>query len=169
MGKVPEDIFINKLMEETYKFVPESETCKNSNELLDYFNSKDKKNEDDDLLRFFKDNSIDHYKCRYIEKIFCFRLELGELILDIPKNWIFFETMYSLFSSERGDIFRVCHDQDSGGFFKVVSSFSKYKSDIVFVVNSDKKIHMVFLPENDIQKLNWLKNYSTGCVLQNAA
>lgn len=154
-----DDNYISKMMEETYKFLPENDSAKDSKDLFVYF-KKQYENEISDHspespkaeIDFFAEREGDKYRLIYREGQQCFRLDLGYHILDIPRNWFLFERVFEEMHQGDEELLVLKRCQDHQFFLKVIPGVGS-KEELVFVKNDTNEIWMYVLSAHEVNKL----------------
>ncbi|MBT3584966.1 MAG: hypothetical protein HN509_08670 [Halobacteriovoraceae bacterium] len=136
-SKNGEDLFINKLLEETYSFMPENDACKDSKDLLLYFNNKannsvGEETVTDDLQMATEVN------LEFIPDLFCFRLSHQSKDIDFPSNWSLFEELRNSLESGKRFFCRVDRDDNRDQLHDILSEVVSYPCHAIFYVNEGK-------------------------------
>ncbi len=163
-----DDIFINRMLEETLRFLPERESGKMSTDLLAYYIKQDALTNFSpklDAVSVFEELSLEYVRWEFLEKTSCFRFTIGSTVLDIPANWSFFNKIFVSYQTGREDFYFMTKKSEESHFVKVVNLLTPYFCDLAFWV-SDQKIFMVMIPEEkkailpELQKKLGLENLS---------
>jgi len=145
-----DDIFITRMLEETYRFVPERESGKLSTDLLTYYNHQDNLSHADsglDATSVFNELDLEFVKWEFCESNSCFRFKYNETLLDIPVNWAFCHKIFVAWQSSREIFFSINSQSEDAHFWEVFNLLTPYNSDLVFWV-CDQKIYLVLIPED---------------------
>ncbi len=85
------DLFINMLIKETYKFMPQGEASQSNSCLEDYFVECEKnlKQVKGDILlfNFLENNCHAVHPVSFYHKTSCYRTTIGKNLLDFPSSW----------------------------------------------------------------------------------
>lgn len=151
--KNKEDLFINKLIEETYSFLPGHESCKDSSDLLLYFNSREKTANEKDLDNFFMSENIKYLHFKLDNKTSCYSASNGPGgKLDIPSNW-------SVFNKPASNI-EISSGNDEDHILKVLNPFSLNGHEI-FIIPEGANLYVAFIFEKEkVQLLRFLSDES---------
>jgi len=84
MGTRKNDLFIEMLVDETYQFLPNEDTCLDSISLSRYFANKEEEHAP-------ASNSDKCFHVSYRKELGCYRVMFGLQILDFPSNWSIFQ------------------------------------------------------------------------------
>ena len=144
-----DDIFINRMLEETLRFLPERESGKLSTDLLAYYIKQDALTNfspKPDASTVFEDLSLEFVRFEFNEKSSCFRFTIGATVLDIPANWSFFNKLFVCYQTGREDFFVMNKKDDESHFVETVNLLTPYFCDLAFWV-SDQQIFMVMIPD----------------------
>jgi hypothetical protein len=162
-----EDLFINKILEETFLFIPENETTQNSNDLLTYFNKQSIKGDISNTKQFFegqlKKSKVNFIPFNFLSDINCFRISIAGSIVDFPNNWSIFEELHEGYKKgENASIF-VSIENDIENLLEIFRPFSSYDCNLVFL-NFKGSLYLVFLPENDQKLFNWIEFFVSSLI-----
>ncbi len=159
----PEDGFIGMLLEETYKNVSKEESSAAPNDLYKYFALKNrnvigKEEIESTLENFLIGENIKIFEFKYQQQTACYRFRVRGKDIDVPSNWSVFEHLHRVARRGESTLIIVNSENDYDALFKILLPFAECKSELVFFVN-EKKIYMVFIPENKQSHIQWMKNY----------
>lgn len=144
-----DDIFITRMLEETYRFMPERESGKLSTDLLAYYIKQDGLNMIEtkfDAGQTFENMGLDYLNWEFCEKNSCFRFKYNETLIDIPANWSFFNKLFVAWQTGREEFFMLSSKGEYAHFWEVFNLLTPYNSDLIFWV-SDQKIFLVLMPD----------------------
>ena len=144
-----EDVFINKMIEETYEFLPE------------HFNSKQNiisRNDACEVENYFIRNEIQFCRIRFIHKIKCYRMVIKEQTIDLPANWSIFERMRKIHEANSSTYFRINSTEHSDHLFNIVSSLVGNHAEL-FLITHFGKCWMTLNFKKNIEIIKWLQEY----------
>ncbi len=138
MTSLKEDVFIQKLLEETYEFLPENETAKDPSDLLSYFNVCNANQASLISLEKLKSTLSAGYMHSYFElgynsSLKCFRLKMGETVLDIPRNWGVFSNVYQSIQEGKNTIITINSKNDVDGLLEVLTPQTNSNQSITII------------------------------------
>lgn len=144
-----DDIFINRMLEETLRFLPERESGKMSTDLLAYYIKQDALTNFSPKLEassIFEEFALEYVRWEFNEKNSCFRFTIGSTVLDVPANWSFLNKLFVCYQTGREDFFVMTKKGEESHFVEVINLLTPYFCDLAFWV-TDQKIYMVMIPE----------------------
>lgn len=136
-----DDILINKLLEETYSFVPQSDVARSANDLYKYFVSQTdslQKQYNCHLHKYISDVSSTTVKIDWMEQTSCYRFELQDQLIDIPSNW----GPFANFDVDSSSVLYIKTSEDEFLLNEVISSLIGRNIESVFFVDSHKVLHL---------------------------
>ena len=115
-----EDIFISKMLEETYQTIRDGETSKSAQDLWQYFSQRGNQiSQKSKIEQFCQQNIMTCYQVEYVDALACFRLHFPKPI-DIPRNWSFFKQFYIGLKNGLLQLLYVSSDNDFDGLLEVL-------------------------------------------------
>jgi len=158
-SKPSDDLFIGKLLEETYQHVPKEESSKSPSDLFDYFKnhtSQAKISSRDYLLQsYFQSHGLVLAPLSYRNTSQCYRMKLDNLIFDFPSNWGIFKNLKYL---NTRDFIIVSRKEDSTSLAAVLSEVVAYPADVVVITDSGEKF-LALTRESSEEDREWLSNF----------
>lgn len=162
-----EDLFINKILEETFMFMPENEAAHDPGDLRSYFNKQSIKGDVSNTKRFFEGqlnkSKVNFIPFNFLQEINCFRISIAGSIVDFPSNWSIFQDLFEGYKKNENISIFVSIENDVESLLEIFRPFSSYDCNLVFL-NFKGSLYLVFLPENDQKLSNWIKFFVSSLV-----
>jgi hypothetical protein len=166
MKNSSDDTFITKLMEETYQFIPDNDSCKNSVDLWNYFSKQneltleERKSQVSSFDLFCQKRKLTYCETQYISSLSCFRIKYQDRILDVPRNWSFFKQLYVGIKNGLDQLIHIDQSNDYDLFLQVFPQMTGLPQDIELIaICSARKLYMIFDRLEDKILLQDLKNF----------
>lgn len=156
----PDDLFISRLVEETYEFVPDEETSKSPTDLYKYFQTHEEVStgldpRDNLLFSYFNAHDICFSPLKLESHIRCYRAEIGETTFEFPTNWGTFRTLADL---KGNSCLYLSKDKDTEVLGELFSEVIGYPAEVAFILHDDR-LYISFIREGNAQDLSWICRY----------
>lgn len=155
-----EDIFINTMLEETFRFIPENDASLDPEDLLSYFDEQGNNADGSGSKQFFegqlKKHKLNYIPFGFLSEINCFRISIAGSIVDLPNNWSIFKNLYEDYKSGKSASFFISIEEDTENLLEIFRPFSSYDCNLVFL-NLKGSLYLIFLPENDQKLIDWIE------------
>ena len=160
MAALPkDDLFIHKLLEETYQFLPEDETAKSPAELFKYFQNHDNidryDSRDSILFSYLNKNGVPFAPLEYLKDSGCFRLNLQKTVYDIPSNWSIFAELKQISGNE---LIIINEASDKDHLRKVFSQSLSKDVDLLILINQGRLYFSLISAESE-EIVCWVSKY----------
>lgn len=143
MEQKKDDRLIHKLLDETYSFIPETDSAKTPSDLYRYFCDQTQREQrpGTPLADFLKELSFCFAPVSWQAQTRCYRFEAFGYCFDLPSNWGPFDQ----FNIDTQGYLHLQHKFDEHSFRDVFSNFVGKEVDIVFLITEDERMFVSFI------------------------
>lgn len=151
--KENDDLFLNTLINETYKDSATAESPCEVEELRFYFEKKLNEVDHASLVNYLDQNKIEHSSLSHNQTTRCYRMSYNEQVLDFPENWSFFKEI------ENEDFIYIDEDMDADMLLDIFSEMVEMEVNIL-VIKDESELRLIYLNRfDDKQHLEWTRIY----------